>query len=150
VHRDIKPENLLLDILPDGSSIVKIIDWGCAAPLNQQQLLGKTGLKRKLSKLCGTPLYMAPEVITNDYDEKCDIWSAGVVLYILLSGIPPYYGRNDQQIMDNILKKEVDFGDEAWSFVSPDAIDLISRMMAKEPEARLSAMEALNHPWFQK
>ena len=93
---------------------------------------------------------MAPEVITNDYDEKCDIWSAGVVLYILLSGIPPYYGRNDQQIMDNILKKEVDFGDEAWSFVSPDAIDLISRMMAKEPEARLSAMEALNHPWFQK
>ena len=90
-HRDIKPENILLDILPDGTIIVKIIDWGCAHSFMVNKQKGV-----KMSKFCGTHQYMAPEVFGKSYDEKCDVWSAGVVLFILLTGMPPFYGRNEQ------------------------------------------------------
>lgn len=98
----------------------------------------------------GTPYYIAPEVLSKAYDEKCDIWSCGVILYILLSGIPPFPGRNDKEIMKNVLKGEYKLDGEEWKYVSDEAKDLIRKTLTYDPHKRLSAKEALEHKWFEK
>lgn len=93
VHRDLKPENLLLDKnTPD--AVIKIIDFGTSKIFNPD---------KKLRKALGTPYYIAPEVIKGSYNEKCDIWSCGVILYILITGKPPFNGFNDDEILNAVV-----------------------------------------------
>ncbi len=89
----------------------------------------------------GTSYYIAPEVIEGTYSEKCDVWSIGIILYILLSGEPPFNGQTDQEIVDRIREGEYSFEGERWAEISDQAKDLITRILCKESE-RLSAAEA--------
>jgi calcium-dependent protein kinase len=97
----------------------------------------------------GSVYYVSPEVLQGKYDEKCDIWSAGVILYILLSGNPPFNGPNDNEIYKKISLKKFDFPQKYFENISDEAKDLISKMLA-DPEQRLTAQEVLNHEWLLK
>ncbi len=96
------------------------------------------------------PYYIAPEVLKKRYDEKCDIWSCGVILYILLCGFPPFNGPNDKIIMEKVAKGSYSFDTEEWKCVSDDAKNFIRKMLEYDPAKRMSAEEALNDPWIVK
>ena len=96
VHRDLKPENLVLENLSPDSPI-KVIDFGYSRIFLPEEHMGKA---------YGTPFYIAPEIIRRDYNEKCDVWSCGVILYVLLCGSPPFYGANNQEIVGKVEKGE--------------------------------------------
>jgi calcium-dependent protein kinase len=93
--------------------------------------------------------YMAPEVIKKKYNQKCDIWSLGVILYIMLTGRPPFVAPSDAEIYELILKGEVPFPEEKWTKISPPAKDLVQKMLAYDPAARITAKDALSHPWIR-
>jgi calcium-dependent protein kinase len=139
VHRDIKPENLMLT----SSDNLKVIDFGSATFIEPGQML---------SEKVGTSYYVAPEVAQTEplYNEKCDLWSAGVNLYILLCGYPPFNGRTDSAIMRDVVQSEFEFPSPEWDEVSDEAKDLVRQLLNKDPEARISARQALEHPWLQK
>ena len=98
----------------------------------------------------GTPYYIAPEVLNNNYDEKCDLWSIGVILYILLCGYPPFNGSNDEQIIKKVKEGKYRTDEEEWHSISPDAIDIINKLLQYEPNNRISAAEALQHKWIKE
>ena len=139
VHRDLKPENILMEDKSHNLTI-KIVDWGCATQIKQKERLHETD---------GTSYYIAPEVLKGDYDEKCDIWSCGVILYILLCGYTPFFGEKDEEIYEQVLKGEYDFPKEEWDNVSQEAKNLIKKMIEKDPAKRISALEALQDDWFK-
>ncbi len=136
VHRDLKPENIML--MSNGTDI-KVIDFGTAIELPK---------KKKLTKFIGTAYYIAPEVISQNYDEKCDIWSCGIILYILLCGYPPFNGPSNNDIYSAIQHSKLLFEKESWKEISKEAISLIKKMLEKNPRKRPSAEECLNDPWF--
>jgi calcium-dependent protein kinase len=119
VHRDLKPENVLLEANKDFDQI-KIIDFGTSLQFDPSKFLDE--------KL-GTPYYIAPEVLNKKYNEKCDIWSCGVILFIILSGVPPFNGANDQEIMKNVKIGKFSFSDPCWTNVSDKAKDLIKKLL---------------------
>ncbi len=137
VHRDLKPENILLDTAKN--NIIKIIDWGTARFFEKN---------KKMNKVSGTPYYIAPEVLFEKYDEKCDVWSCGIIIYILLCGYPPFNGDNDSEILNKIKIGKFIFPKEEWGNVSEEAIDLIKKMLCFNPADRLSASDCLKHSWF--
>lgn len=137
-HRDIKPENILLDTKKD--NIIKIIDWGTARFFDKN---------KKMNKISGTPYYIAPEVLFEKYDEKCDIWSCGVIMYITLCGYPPFNGENDSEILSKIKLGKFSFPDEEWEHVSDAAKDLIKKMLTFKPEDRFDASACLEHCWIK-
>eukprot|EP00826_Nyctotherus_ovalis_P049525 TRINITY_DN599_c0_g3_i6.p1 TRINITY_DN599_c0_g3~~TRINITY_DN599_c0_g3_i6.p1 ORF type:complete len:550 (-),score=147.22 TRINITY_DN599_c0_g3_i6:103-1752(-) len=139
VHRDIKPENLLFES-PAADANLKVIDFGTS------MIFKNTQLKQKL----GTPYYIAPEVLKKSYNEKCDVWSSGVILYILLSGTPPFYGNTDQEILKRVLDGRYSFRGELWGSISAEAKSLITGMLKYDPDKRITAFDALNHPWITK
>lgn len=96
----------------------------------------------------GTAYYIAPEVLSGTYTEKCDMWSIGVILFIMLSGRPPFGGKQDREILEKVQKGVYSMADPVWEKRSPDAINLVKALMEKDPEKRLSAAEALEHPWL--
>lgn len=137
VHRDLKPENLLLDReSPDAT--VKVIDFGTSAIFEET---------KQLTQKYGTAYYIAPEVLRRDYNEKCDIWSCGVILYIFLSGRPPFGGKNDKDILTKVQQGNVPWGPE-WDKISPEAKRLIKKMLEYDPKHRYSASQALQDPWI--
>ncbi|CAD8044646.1 unnamed protein product [Paramecium primaurelia] len=138
VHRDLKPENILFDSKNQGGAL-KIIDFGASAKLVNDE---------KLNKRIGTPFYVAPEVLNGSYDEKCDIWSLGVLLYILLCGYPPFFGHSEGEVLAKVRKGTYQFDSNDWSRVSMQAKDLIRRMLFYDPSARISASEAQQHAWI--
>jgi len=139
VHRDLKPENILYSKEGDEKdNPIKIADFG----LSQNIDYNKT-----LSSKVGTAYYVPPEILAGKYNEKCDIWSAGVILYILLSGEPPFNASNDNLIYAKIKKIDFSFPDNKWKHISNEAKDLLSKMIVKE-DVRLSASQVLKHPWF--
>jgi calcium-dependent protein kinase len=140
VHRDLKPENILLDDKSE-DRVLKIIDWGGARYFQKN---------KKMTTISGTPYYIAPEVLCEVYDEKCDVWSCGVILYILLSGYPPFNGESDNDIMKAVKKGTYDFPNEEWDAVSFDCKSLIRGMLRYDPKNRLSAKDCLQHAWFKK
>jgi calcium-dependent protein kinase len=98
----------------------------------------------------GTPYYIAPEVLKKNYDEKCDLWSVGVILYILLCGYPPFNGANDKQIIQAVMQGQFTVDEPEWADVSDEAKDLVSKLLTYNPLERISAMDALQHPWLKK
>lgn len=139
VHRDLKPENVMYESLkPD--SLLKLVDFGTSTVFDP---------KEKMKQKIGTPFYIAPEVLDQKYDEKCDIWSCGVIMYILLCGRPPFGGQNDQQIMDKVKEGEVSFEAQEWEKVSKDAKNLILNMLNKDPNHRYSADQCLQDHWIK-
>lgn len=139
MHRDLKPENLLLDKDTDQPKI-KIIDFGTSQVFDAE---------KKMSQKFGTPYYIAPEVLKKSYTEKCDLWSCGVILYILLCGYPPFNGANDKQIIEAVLKGKFTLDEPEWDDVSDDAKDLVKRLLTLDPDRRISASEALQHRWIK-
>ncbi|XP_074029199.1 serine/threonine-protein kinase GL21140 [Leptinotarsa decemlineata] len=141
VHRDIKPENLLVELEDNQVKLLKLGDFGLACEVT-----------KPLYTVCGTPTYVAPEILAESgYGLKIDVWAAGVILYILLCGYPPFVSQdNDQEkLFDCILSGQYDFPDEYWQDVSPLAKELIQNMLQLDPELRFSAEDVLDHPWLQ-
>lgn len=141
MHRDLKPENLLLEDRDEEHPRIKVIDFGTAEFCKPGQ---------KLTARFGTPHYVAPEVLLRNYDKSADIWSAGVILYILLSGYPPFKGRSDTVTLENVKLGQYDLSRECWKDISDSAKDLISKMLVKDITKRATADELLEHPWFQE
>ena len=137
VHRDIKPENLLLD---EGDNL-KLVDFGAAK-------IFKPG--HAMHRFYGSPYYVAPEVLEGNYDEKCDIWSAGVVLFILLTGILPFSGATDEEVHKAVRTAKINLEAPQFDGISPLAKDLLNRMLTRSPKARPSAAEVLSHPWLRQ
>ena len=137
VHRDLKPENILFD--DDG--IIKIVDFGTSKKYSQ---------KKKMKNCHGTPYYIAPEVLQESYNEKCDVWSCGVIFYILLCGFPPFNGENDDDILEAVQLGKYTFDIPEFRMISLLAKDLIRKMLTYDPKKRPSIEKCLNHEWFQK
>jgi calcium-dependent protein kinase len=142
VHRDLKPENVMMVGRNNVNFEIKLIDFGTAKIMDPKD--------EKLTKFIGTSYYIAPEVLAENYDEKCDIWSAGVILYILFCGYPPFNGASNLDIYHAIKYSSPSFVGEEWRDVSKEAVDLIVSMLTKNPSKRLNAEQCLNHAWFQK
>lgn len=122
---------------------IKIIDFGTAQEY-------KRGSKKKMEERYGTPYYIAPDVLNKSYNEKCDIWSLGVILYILLVGYPPFNGSDDKKIIDAVKKGKYTLDEPEWDDVSEEAVDLVKKCLTYDPDKRISASDALDHPWFKK
>ena len=140
VHRDLKPENILMDNDSDDLTI-KIIDWGCAQTIKTT---------KQSNQADGTAYYIAPEVLKGEYNEKCDIWACGVIFYILLCGYPPFNGETDDEIYLEVLKGKFEFPEEDWSEVSDEAKALIKKMLTKDVNKRITALDSMQDPWFKK
>ncbi|KDP41445.1 hypothetical protein JCGZ_15852 [Jatropha curcas] len=135
VHRDIKPENVLLM----RSGKLKLADFGLAMRISNGQTL---------SGLAGSPAYVAPEVLSGNYSEKVDVWSAGVLLHALLVGVLPFQGDSLEAVFEAIKNVKLDFHAGLWKSVSKPARDLVSRMLTRDVSARITADEVLRHPWI--
>ncbi|MCQ2821664.1 MAG: protein kinase, partial [archaeon] len=141
IHRDLKPENILIfKREKNGCHQIKIIDFGTAKVFSKD---------KKENLLIGSSYYIAPEVLSCSYTEKCDLWSCGVIMYILLTGRPPFGGGTDKQILDKIIKGTYDLSKYPWGIISKEAKDLIKKLIEPNQNKRLSAEEALKHPWFK-
>lgn len=142
VHRDLKLENLLL-ATPQDIRKVKIADFGLAKKAQESQM----------ETICGTPQYVAPEVIQGTpgliYSPAVDLWSAGVVLFILLGGYPPFYDESEPALFAQIRKGTFSFDDPVWDTISDNAMDLIRHLLTTDAAARLNAAQALEHPWIR-
>ena len=137
VHRDLKPENFLFASRDPGAEI-KVIDFGMSIK-NQAS---------DLTTLVGTPYYLAPEVLRGKYGKECDVWSLGVVMYLMLCGTQPFEGSDMRAIFGKISKGEFNFQSPQWAGVSEAAKDLIRKMISVNPSRRITVMDALRHPWF--
>jgi calcium/calmodulin-dependent protein kinase I len=142
VHRDLKPENLLLK---DSSDIceVKLADFGLS------KIVGQAGMQMMMTA-CGTPGYVAPEVLqAMGYGPEVDLWSIGVITYILLCGFPPFYHEELPQLFDQIMEADFSFPPEYWDPISAEAKDFISKLLVVASAERLDTTQALAHPWLK-
>ncbi|KAF0907952.1 hypothetical protein E2562_022338 [Oryza meyeriana var. granulata] len=137
MHRDLKPENFLF-VNHKEDSALKTIDFGLS-------IFFKPG--ETYSDVVGSPYYVAPEVLRKHYGREVDVWSAGVIIYILLSGVPPFWDESEQGIFEQVLKGDLDFSSDPWPAISDSAKDLVRKMLNRDPRKRLTAHEALCHPW---
>jgi serine/threonine protein kinase len=138
VHRDLKPENLLLTSEKNDFDI-KVVDFGFATEVDGDNLRAH----------CGTPGYIAPEILKDlPYGKSVDMWSFGVILYILLGGYPPFYDKNQQLLFRKIMKGAYVFHPEYWQEVSDEGKDLIRKLLVVDVPSRLTVEQALAHPWF--
>lgn len=137
-HRDLKPENFIFENKTEEADI-KVIDFGLSC-------MGEAAAH--MHTRVGTPYYIAPEVLAKNYTFACDIWSLGVITYILLCGYPPFYGDADPEIFDRVRKGYFDFDSEEWTCVSDQAKSLIKDMLNMNIDTRPTAMECLKHDWF--
>ena len=152
VHRDLKMENVIF-VNTKGNLDIKIIDFGLSQYdtfklLSLVNLISEETAKTvNMNDIVGTPHYIAPEVLKGKYNQKCDIWSAGVILYSMLSGHFPFNGRTNKEIFKSISKKKFEFPEKYWKNISNEAKDLISHMLCEE-DKRFSADKVLKHPWL--
>jgi len=142
VHRDLKPENLLLKD-DDDISEVKLADFGLS------KIISDGVQKQMMQTACGTPGYVAPEVLSADgYDKEVDLWSIGVITYILLCGFPPFYNEHLPVLFEAIMNAEYDYPEDYWDEISDTAKNFIDRLLVIEPEKRMTTTQALAHPWL--
>mmetsp|Transcript_27553 Transcript_27553/g.58872 ORF Transcript_27553/g.58872 Transcript_27553/m.58872 type:complete len:411 (+) Transcript_27553:87-1319(+) len=143
-HRDIKPENILFET-EDEDSPIKIIDFGLS-----RKHYGSFG-EPLMSTIVGTPYYIAPDVLRKKgYDKSCDLWSVGVIAYILLSGYPPFNGNDNSEVYEAIRRCRYQFPSADWSGMSRESRDFIRRLLQKDPRKRMTVEQAMNHPWMVK
>ncbi|KAK4795462.1 hypothetical protein SAY86_013456 [Trapa natans] len=139
IHRDLKPENFLFADRSEMSSL-KTIDFGLSTFFKPGQ---------RFCEIVGSPYYMAPEVLRRDYGQEVDVWSAGVILYILLCGVPPFWAETEEGIAHAIVGGEINFERDPWPKVSEDAKDLVKCMLDPNPYSRFTVQEVLEHSWIQ-
>jgi len=138
-HRDLKPENLLTSG-DEQNEVIKIADFGFSKNFGED----------KLKTSCGSPGYVAPEVLTNeDYDNSVDMWSVGVIIYILLCGYPPFYADNAPALFKKIMEVKYDFDDPSWENISFAAKDLINHLLVKDASKRYTAKQCAQNAWVQ-
>ena len=151
-HRDLKLENVLF-LTSQEDSPIKIIDFGLSQCVEKKKLVqiitGKNFGTMNMQSPVGTPHYVSPEVIKGKYNQKCDIWSAGVILFVMLGGYFPFDGNTDNEVYKAISKKKFNFNNQEWKSISNDAKDLIKHMLCDE-DKRYSAEQVLKHPWLVK
>jgi len=139
-HRDLKPENLLVKSVEDDTD-VKIADFGLSKIIDETKLM---------QTACGTPGYVAPEVLNAEgYDREVDMWSIGVITYILLCGFPPFYSESVPEVFEQIMKAEYDYPEEYWDEISPEAKDFIDHLLVVDVPKRMTAEQALQHTWLR-
>ncbi|OWZ22444.1 CAMK/CDPK protein kinase [Phytophthora megakarya] len=138
-HRDLKLENILVETLDEGGHI-KLCDFGAST-------LFKMGASMR--KVLGSVVYMAPEVLEGNYKETCDMWSLGVIMYMLLSNKAPFYGDTEDELIDSIFANNVPYSGEEWGSVSPEAKALLRKLLHTTPTDRFTAAQVLQHPWIK-
>eukprot|EP01086_Lenisia_limosa_P006389 TRINITY_DN2517_c0_g1_i2.p1 TRINITY_DN2517_c0_g1~~TRINITY_DN2517_c0_g1_i2.p1 ORF type:complete len:314 (-),score=87.64 TRINITY_DN2517_c0_g1_i2:16-957(-) len=135
VHRDLKPENLLVS----GETSIQVADFG---------LSKMVGTETVLKTACGTPGYVAPEVLKcQGYGPQVDVWSIGIITYVLLCGYPPFWADSTAELFERILSGKFEFYGEAWEVVSHSARDFVEKTLILDPKKRLTAQQCLEHPW---
>ena len=145
IHRDLKLENILIQEIEKSQEtnedlfILKIIDFGTAKIFDKN---------KKAKAVVGSSYYIAPEVINKKYNRECDLWSAGVILYMFIVGHAPFDGGSDREIMEKVKKGNFPKNEPRWINASNEVKDLINKLLIYEPEKRLTAFDALKHPWF--
>ncbi|RVW43099.1 Calcium-dependent protein kinase 1 [Vitis vinifera] len=173
MHRDLKPENFLFLSTAEDSPL-KATDFGLSVFFKPVRIRNLKFWDERASDspsytlfvvcgmmlcvnagdvfkdLVGSAYYVAPEVLRRSYGAEADIWSAGVILFILLSGVPPFWGENEQSIFDTILRGHIDFSSDPWPSISNSAKDLVKKMLRADPKERLTAIDVLNHPWMKE
>ncbi|KAK9058712.1 hypothetical protein SSX86_023554 [Deinandra increscens subsp. villosa] len=138
MHRDLKPENFLF-VDEDEDSLMKIIDFGLSSFFKPGQIF---------TDVVGSPYYVAPEVLLKYYGPEADIWSAGVIIYVLLCGVPPFYADTEEDIFEEVLHGKLDFSIDPWPNISESAKDLVKKMLVRDRKKRITAHEVLCHPWI--
>ncbi|XP_040379075.1 calcium-dependent protein kinase 12 [Oryza brachyantha] len=140
IHRDLKPENFLLASSADDAPL-KAIDFGLSVFIEEGQVY---------KDIVGSAYYVAPEVLQRNYGKEADVWSAGVILYILLCGTPPFWAETEKGIFDAILVGQLDFSMNPWPSISENAKELIRQMLNRDPQKRITASQALEHRWLKE
>eukprot|EP00270_Netrium_digitus_P008843 TRINITY_DN2667_c0_g4_i1.p1 TRINITY_DN2667_c0_g4~~TRINITY_DN2667_c0_g4_i1.p1 ORF type:complete len:539 (-),score=141.46 TRINITY_DN2667_c0_g4_i1:288-1904(-) len=140
MHRDLKLENFLL-ATPDEDAPLKAIDFGLSAFFKPEE---------QFDEIVGSAYYVAPEVLRRKYGPECDIWSAGVILYMLLCGVPPFWDVSEAGICAAVLKGKYDMTSEPWPKISNEAKELLKRMLTYDPSKRITAAEILRHEWVRE
>lgn len=139
VHRDLKPENFLF-INRDENATMKLIDFGLSDFIRPDE---------RLNDIVGSAYYVAPEVLHRSYSMEADMWSIGVITYILLCGSRPFWARTESGIFRSVLRADPNFDDSPWPVVSPEAKDFVKRLLNKDYRKRMTAAQALTHPWLR-
>ncbi|KAI3706667.1 hypothetical protein L6452_24564 [Arctium lappa] len=138
MHRDLKPENFLFGNKKETAPL-KAIDFGLSVFFKPGDIF---------NEIVGSPYYMAPEVLKRSYGPEVDVWSAGVILYILLCGVPPFWAETEQGVAEAIIRSVVNFKRDPWPKISDNAKDLVKKMLEPDPKRRLTAQQVLEHPWL--
>merc|ERR1711972_640163 len=140
-HRDLKPENFIFSTKePIEKSILKIIDFGLSCSFKEQQVL---------QTKAGTPYYVAPQVLAGKYDHLSDLWSCGVIMYVMLCGYPPFFGETDGEVLSKVRLGNFSFNAADWKNISEDAKNLIRMLLKMNPRDRYTAEQSLNHEWIK-
>merc|ERR1719337_723596 len=140
-HRDLKPENFLfMTKEPIEKTLLKIIDFGLSCKFDSGQVL---------TTKAGTPYYVAPQVLAGKYDQLSDLWSVGVIMYVMLCGYPPFFGETDAEVLSKVRLGNFSFNAADWKNVSEDAKNLIRMLLKMNPRDRYTAEQALNHVWVR-
>ncbi|VWU50087.1 calcium-dependent protein kinase, putative [Hepatocystis sp. ex Piliocolobus tephrosceles] len=137
IHRDIKAENFLFK--HKNTKNIKLIDFGMAKRVNCEYL----------TELCGSPHYISPELIRKKYTMSSDIWALGVMVFFMLTGRYPFEGKNTPKVVDEILNKNINWKDKEFSSLSVEAVDFLKRLLERNEKKRMTANQALNHPWIK-
>lgn len=143
VHRDLKPENIMFHTREEDSTI-KIIDFGSSRKHYQDSF------EPYMSTIVGTSYFLAPEVLRKKYDKSCDLWSIGVIAFIMLCGYPPFNGENNKEVCDAIRRGKLNFQPKHWKGISKEAKDFIRRLLRANPRKRLTVDTAMSHPWIMR
>uniref|UniRef100_A0A7R9VP03 Calcium-dependent protein kinase n=1 Tax=Chlamydomonas euryale TaxID=1486919 RepID=A0A7R9VP03_9CHLO len=140
IHRDLKPENFLLSS-KGKDAVLKATDFGLSRFFKEGE---------PLDEIVGSPFYVAPEVLQRKYGKEADIWSCGVILYILLCGFPPFHGDTEKKIFESVISKPLDFQSDPWPKISEPAKDCVRRMLQRDPKRRATAAQILQHEWMRE
>jgi calcium-dependent protein kinase len=143
-HRDLKPQNFLFESTAVDSEL-KLIDFGLAHKFSED--LHKS--KMNMETFVGTPYFIAPEILTGKYDKKCDVWSLGIIMCLMLTGIYPFTGSNNNEVYSNIVKHNLKFESHEFKHISPLGVEFLKLLLQKNPASRPTCEEALNHPWIK-
>merc|ERR1719352_1121194 len=140
-HRDLKPENFLFTTKESiEKNLLKIIDFGLSCKFGPDQVL---------STKAGTPYYVAPQVLAGKYDQLSDLWSCGVIMYVMLCGYPPFFGETDAEVLSKVKLGNFSFNQADWKNISEDAKNLIRMLLKMNPRDRYTAEQSLNHDWIK-